>query len=206
MKDLLLHICCGPCAIHPVHVLRERSMEFTGLFFNPNIHPFLEFERRVEALEEISQALEFPVIHHPMGYGLVSWLNVVWSRHPERPDRCRACYAMRLEETANLAKDMGFKGFSTTLLYSIYQDHQAIKNIGLDLQARMDIEFIYMDFRSGWKEGKKKARQTGIYMQPYCGCIMSEAERYEKRIKRLKDRFKAGQAFSLSTKPGGVAE
>ena len=188
-EKLLLHICCGPCSIYPVEVLKRKGIDFVGLFYNPNIHPFLEFERRVEALQEISDALDFEVIYHPEGYGLKKWLKLVWSRYPERPRRCNRCYEIRLEETARIAKELNFSCFSSTLLYSIYQEHSALRKLGDDFARAHGIKFYYEDFREGWREGKERARAIGIYMQPYCGCILSEEERYEKRIRKQKERF-----------------
>ncbi len=191
MKDeLLLHICCGPCSIYPVEVLKKKGINFKGLFYNPNIHPFLEFERRVQALEEITEVLGFEVIYHPSGYGLHQWLEGVWSKCPNRPDRCHVCYKMRLEETARISKELGFTCFSSTLLYSIYQDHDAIREIGNGVARTHGLKFYYEDFRAGWKEGKDRARTIGIYTQPYCGCILSEEERYKKRIERQRKRFR----------------
>ncbi|OCC14386.1 Diacylglucosamine hydrolase like [Dissulfuribacter thermophilus] len=189
-NKILLHICCGPCAIYPVKVLREKGIQFTGFFFNPNIHPFREYEQRVQALEEIKEILNFSVVFHPKGYDFEEWLKEVTSAGLERPKRCHACYSMRLIVTALEAKRLGFKVFSTTLLYSVYQDHQAIKQISEKISEEIGIEFFYEDFREGWKEGKDEARRIGIYMQPYCGCIISEKERYQKRIDRMKKRFK----------------
>ena len=186
---ILLHACCGPCSIYPVKDLRASGIDVVALFYNPNIHPFKEFERRVQAMEEVARILGFPVIFHPEAYGLMSWLDKVLSTAKERPRRCLACYEMRLRETAKKALEMGFDGFSSTLFYSVYQDHEAIKGIADQISAELHCPFLYRDFRAGWKEGQGEARRIGVYMQPYCGCIISEEERYEKRIKRMRKRF-----------------
>ena len=189
MKALMLHICCGPCAIYPVEALRDEGWEIKGLFYNPNIHPFLEFERRVEALREISQVMGFEVRFHPQGYGLEEWLKNVWLRAKEPPQRCHLCYEIRLRETARIAREQRLKYFSTTLLYSIYQHHDYIKDLGKEIGRAFGLEFYYLDFRKGWKRGKDEARQIGIYTQPYCGCILSEKERYIKRIERMNKKL-----------------
>ena len=83
------------------------------------------------------------------------------------------------------AKEKGYDAFSTTLLVSIYQNHDAIKQIAEELAKKYNIEFVYRDFREGFREGQAKARELGLYMQKYCGCIFSEEDRYRKQIKNM---------------------
>ena len=87
--------------------------------------------------------------------------------------QCLDCYNIRLEETAKYAKENGYSGFSTTLLVSIYQDHEKIIEICNNLTTKYDIAFLYDDFRKGFRQGQDKARQIGLYRQKYCGCINS---------------------------------
>jgi hypothetical protein len=95
--------------------------------------------------------------------------------------RCVYCYSSRLEETASIAADRGFSAFSTTLLYSRFQQHEAIRDLGSALARRYGIAFHYDDFRRGWKEGIDASKALGFYRQQYCGCIYSEKERYHPR-------------------------
>ena len=92
--------------------------------------------------------------------------------------RCGYCYSSRLEATAKAAKENGFDYFSSSLLYSKYQNHDEIKNIGNELAEKYGISFYYDDFRIGWKQGNKESKDMGLYRQKYCGCIFSEKERY----------------------------
>ena len=191
---ILLHICCGPCAIYPVNVLQRLGADFEGFFYNPNIHPFLEFERRVLALEEVAKRKNFNMIWAEEGYGLQAWITQIGENLvPEK--RCPICYDLRLERAAEEAKKRGFSHFSTTLLYSKYQRHELIKEIGQEKAEKFGVKFYYYDFREGWQKGIDESRAMGIYRQPYCGCVLSEAERYSKRIERLKKRMnkKEGQ-------------
>ena len=99
--------------------------------------------------------------------------------------RCQDyCYPVRLEQTAKYAKENGYEAFSTTLLVSPYQKHEELKNIGEQIAKKYGLQFLYRDFRTGFREGQAKARELGMYMQKYCGCIFSEEERYEKQIKK----------------------
>ncbi len=185
---LLLHICCGPCALYPVEILREKGHNPVGFFFNPNIHPFTEFERRVKALEQVSEHLTLPVIWEGSGYGLHTYLRQIGD-NTRQERRCPICYRMRLERTAELAAQKGFRAFSTTLLYSRYQIHELIREMGREIASRFNLDFFYHDFREGWTKGIEASRSLNIYRQPYCGCIFSEQERYQKKAERMKQRW-----------------
>jgi predicted adenine nucleotide alpha hydrolase (AANH) superfamily ATPase len=97
---------------------------------------------------------------------------------PAKGGRCLFCYRLRLEKTALLAAREGYEAFSTTLLISPYQNHELLKQIGEDLADRNGIAFLYRDFRPFFREGQRRAREQGYYMQKYCGCVFSEEERY----------------------------
>jgi predicted adenine nucleotide alpha hydrolase (AANH) superfamily ATPase len=100
-------------------------------------------------------------------------------------DRCLACYRMRLDRAMKRAVRDGFDAVTTTLFFSIYQDHEGIRTLGEGLSREAGILFYYEDFRPGWNEGRRRSRSLGIYQQKYCGCVFSEQNRYEERIKRL---------------------
>ncbi len=172
--NVLLHICCANCAIFPVKVLREQNHEVTGYFFNHNIHPFLEFRRRLETVREYAARVELDVIYHE-DYQLEEFLAEV---APNPAMRCDYCYRSRMEAAARMAAEKGFDGFSTSLLYSRYQQHELIREFGEQLAARYDLVFVYEDYRRGWREGIDASKAMGLYRQQYCGCIYSEKERY----------------------------
>ena len=100
------------------------------------------------------------------------------------PARCRACWGMRLRKTASYAKENAFDAFTTTLLGSPYQDHDTLKNICEKVSGEMKINFYYKDFRTGFKDAHRLARDRGIYCQNYCGCVFSIMEREEIKAKR----------------------
>ncbi len=183
-KKILLHICCGPCTLYPLKVLREEGLEVTGYFFNPNIHPYQEFRRRIRALETVAEIKKLPVIWEKT-YGLRPFLRAVVFRENRR---CEICYLWRLEACVKKALEIGAEAFTTTLLYSRYQAHALLRQIGEDLAFRYGVPFLYRDFRQGWEEGQEEARKLEIYRQGYCGCIFSEQERYDKKFRRLLKR------------------
>lgn len=171
---VLLHICCAPCAIVPVGELRDEGHDVTGMFFNPNIHPFQEHQRRLETLREYADMVSLPVIW-PEEYPLEEYLQAVISLGTER---CTQCYRIRLERTAETARAGGYDAFTSTLLYSRYQRHEQIREVAAEMSSRHEVPFLYRDFREGWQEGLRKSRHMGLYRQPYCGCIFSEKERF----------------------------
>lgn len=170
----LLHICCANCAIYPVKVLRERGAELTGYFFNHNIHPYQEFRRRLDTVHQYAEQMALSLIVDDR-YALDEFLASV-AADPRQ--RCRYCYHSRLEATARYAAEHGFTAFSSSLLYSRYQQHDLIRATGENLGQRFGIEFVYEDFRAGWQAGIEVSKAMGLYRQQYCGCIYSERDRY----------------------------
>jgi len=174
-QRLLLHTCCGPCATYTVGHLRAAGYILTGYWFNPNIHPSAEHDRRRESFGRFAAAVELPVLWEP-GYALAEFLRLV-APNPERPTRCRICYRLRLACTARAAAAGGYDAFSTTLLISPYQDLDAIRQIGEEEGAAHGVRFHYENLRSGFAERSRLAREYGLYLQRYCGCVYSEWER-----------------------------
>jgi predicted adenine nucleotide alpha hydrolase (AANH) superfamily ATPase len=171
---LLLHICCAPCTIYPLKILRMDRHEIRGFFYNPNIHPYLEYKKRLDTLKTYAAQEELPFTFSEE-YPMETFLRNVAFRET---DRCRYCYYDRLAHTARIAGSEKFDGFTTTLLYSKYQHHEVIKGIGESLANEYQIRFYYHDFREGWAEGVRRSKEMGMYRQPYCGCIYSEKERF----------------------------
>ncbi len=179
---ILLHVCCGPCSIYPLRVLRDEGVNVQGYFYNPNIHPYREFKRRVGALVSFAEKKKFAV-EIDSNYGLTQYLRKVVHNEEKR---CSLCYDMRLEQVAKRAADKGLDGFTTTLLYSKYQNHGLLKKKCTELAAIYKIDFFYRDFRTGWQQGVDESIALDLYRQPYCGCIYSEQERYDKKLRKKK--------------------
>jgi epoxyqueuosine reductase len=171
---ILMHICCAPCTIYPLKILREEGAEVGGLYYNPNIHPYQEYRRRFETLEDYAGQRGLEIIREE-AYPIEEFLRRVAFRETER---CRCCYEMRLDRAARIARRDGFDAFTTTLLYSRFQKHDLIRQIGEGVSAKLGIPFLYRDFREGWSEGVRISRELGMYRQNYCGCLYSEKERF----------------------------
>jgi predicted adenine nucleotide alpha hydrolase (AANH) superfamily ATPase len=173
---VLLHVCCANCAIYPIKSIREKGLSVMGFFYRHNIHPYTECLRRQEALQSYAEQINLKVIYQE-GYDPEGFIQNVVFRESER---CNYCYHDRLRSTALLAKRGKFDYFSTTLLYSKHQKHELIRSMGESIGKSAGIEFLYQDFREGWKEGIECSKQMGLYRQQYCGCIYSEKERFYK--------------------------
>jgi epoxyqueuosine reductase len=171
---ILLHTCCGPCSIYPLRQLRGDRHEVTGFFYNNNIHPYQEYARRLEAVHQMADIESLPMLYRDE-YDLEGFLSAV-AAEPQK--RCTFCYASRLEITAAKAAEQGFEAYTTSLLYSRYQRHTEIMELGEQFGQRYGIIFYYEDFRTGWQEGIRISKEMGLYRQQYCGCIYSEKERY----------------------------
>jgi len=165
---ILLHACCAPCAVKCIESLRGEGITPDIFWYNPNIHPFTEYKSRKDALEKYVKDLGLNLIEQG-GYGLRDFLAAV-----AVDNRCAACYEMRLKAAAEYAAQNGYDGFTTTLLVSPYQKHELLRETG----ERFGSQFLYRDFRPLFREGQTAAREAGLYMQKYCGCIFSEEERY----------------------------
>lgn len=176
----LLHVCCGPCALYPLQQLEKLGHQITGYFYNPNIHPFKEFKRRQVSLEEYAKSINLK-LHVEREYGLTSFMREVVFKEDKR---CPICYEMRLLKCVQFAKNNNYEAFTTTLLYSRYQNHGTIIEICNKLEEQYDIKFIYNDYRIGWQKGIDESIALNLYRQPYCGCIYSEQERYDKKFKK----------------------
>ena len=168
---LLMHACCAPCSVYCVDTLRKEKIEPTLYWYNPNIHPYMEYKARRDTLKKYAEIENLETIFEEE-YGLDNFCKEVIN---DLNARCiNYCYPVRLRKTFEYAKQNGYDTVSTTLLYSIYQKHDYIKKICEDLSKEYGIEFLYRDFRVGFWKGHDKAKELELYMQKYCGCIFSE--------------------------------
>ena len=183
--NLLLHICCAPCSVYCIENLRADGIEPSGFWYNPNIHPYQEYKARRDTLVDYAAAIDLPLFVQEE-YGLRPFVRAVAE---DIDHRCGHCYAIRMEETARFAAEHGFTHFTTTLFVSPYQNHEAIRSCGEAAGKKWGVTFVYRDFSVGFREGQAKAREAGMYMQKYCGCVFSEEDRYAKQIKRDKEKW-----------------
>lgn len=180
-KPLLLHVCCGPCATATEQFWRSQGRSVVGFFFNPNIHPYQEFRRRLENVIALGQARQLEILVDET-YDPAAWFRLTGIMEEggdtRFPARCKGCIAMRLDQTARRAVQEGIEAFSTTLSISPWQNHDAIVQEGLAAAKRHGIEFLYRDLRHLYRDSVRQSKELGLYRQQYCGCILSEWERF----------------------------
>ena len=156
---ILVHFCCAPCAAYPVSQLRAGGMEVVGFFFNHNIHPYLEYRRRLDTVVEYArqESVDTIVVDE---YRLEEFLAAVAGKPDEK---CIYCYGSRLEKTAEAAAERGFDCFTSSLLYSRYQKHDVIRSLGEQAGKKYGVSFYYDDYRRGWQEGIRLSKEAGMY-------------------------------------------
>jgi predicted adenine nucleotide alpha hydrolase (AANH) superfamily ATPase len=171
---VLLHICCGVCAGSVVERLLKEGHNVTGYFYNPNIHPREEYERRLEVARIVANRLGIQLLEGE--YAPEHWLKEVvgLEKEPEGGQRCEVCYWFRLRETHRFALEKGFQVFTTTLTVSPHKPAAVVNRIG---EAIGGDKFLARDFKKqdGFKRANEIAKTLGVYRQHYCGCLYSMA-------------------------------
>jgi predicted adenine nucleotide alpha hydrolase (AANH) superfamily ATPase len=172
MKNVLLHICCGVCASWPIEKLRVDGYLVEGIFYNPNIHPAEEYERRLEAIKNVADTFGFKLVVGP--YDKENWFTRVkgLEGEPEGATRCLACFRMRLEYVSRKAAEWGFDYFATTLSVSPHKDTGKINEIGVSINPD---KFLAYDFKKmdGFRKAMHFSKEHNLFRQNYCGCIFS---------------------------------
>ncbi len=178
---LLLHVCCGPCMTSFDKYFKDRDIDYSAFFYNPNIHPYKEYLKRLNTLSEYAEKINIELIHE-ISFQQSKWEN----EYKDMPtaQRCTECYKQRLNGTAKKAAENGFTHFTSTLLISPYQNHDLMVEIGENVALEYGVNLYYKDFREYFREGQNIAREEGLYRQKYCGCIYSYNEsKFKEKIK-----------------------
>ncbi|MBR4231462.1 MAG: epoxyqueuosine reductase QueH [Bacilli bacterium] len=176
---ILLHSCCGPCSTECITRL-TKYFDITVLYYNPNIEPQEEYEKRKQ--EQIRFIKAFKPINKldfmDCDYDNASFERMTegLEKEPEGGKRCHKCYELRLKKTANIAKEKGYDFFGTTLTVSPYKNSQIINEIGEIVSKNVGVEFLYSDFKKedGYKKSIELSKEYSLYRQNYCGCHYSK--------------------------------
>jgi epoxyqueuosine reductase len=177
MSRILIDACCGPCSLAVLDEFPRPEYSRHFLFYNPNIHPFREYRRRLESFEWLMQ--ESSEEYTLLPYEPEEWIRAVAYREESR---CEMCYRLRLRKAADLAMEESFDSLTTTLFASPYQDHDLLALLGDSICRSRGLQFIVWDGGDYYRETLKQAREKDMYTQTYCGCLLSERERYDKRV------------------------
>ena len=186
---VLLHSCCGPCSSAVLETL-TRHFDVTLLWFNPNLYPREEFDRRFETQMELIEKMG---LTEEVGILAESWKHEDYLRRvkgledePEGGKRCTECFRLRLFECARLARQYGFDYFCTTLTVSRYKDAERINSLGEEVGKAFGVAWLPSDFkkRGGEERSRQLAAQYGLYRQNYCGCEFSLRSRTDAEEQR----------------------
>lgn len=181
---LLLHSCCAPCSSYTLEYL-SRYFDITVYYFNPNISPKQEFDKRFEEQKRLISQMPFKnsVTLVEGDYNYDDFLEIAKGLEnvPEGGERCFRCYKMRLESTARLAKEQGFDYFCTTLSISPLKNSQKINELGFGLEEKYGVKWLPSDFkkREGYKRSIELSREYSLYRQNFCGCVFSKNQQGE---------------------------
>ncbi|MGN1338108.1 MAG: epoxyqueuosine reductase QueH [Candidatus Coprovivens sp.] len=183
---LLLHSCCAPCSTHCIKTLTP-YFDITILYYNPNIEPYEEYLKRKE--EEIKFINEFPhtniidIMDCDYDNDLFIDMSKGLENEPERGARCIKCYYLRMNKTAELAKDNNYDYFATTLTLSPLKDSKKLNEIGEKLEEKFNVKYLYSDFKKkeGYKDSIELSNQYNLYRQDYCGCKFSKRDRDKQK-------------------------
>ncbi len=179
---LLLHACCGVCSASVLEQLIP-YFDITILYYNPNIYPLDEYNKRLDTLKELIQKMHLDVKLMPVNYEEEKFNQVATGLEEEKEGgtRCTKCYYLRLEKTAQLAAMHDFEFFGTTLSVSPYKNAAKLNQIGDLLAQKYQVNYLFSDFKKkdGYKRSNELARKYELYRQNYCGCKYSLNEHVE---------------------------
>ena len=182
---LLLHCCCAPCSSYVLERLNS-IFEIAVFFYNPNIYPTAEFEKRVEEqrrlVAELPHEGHIEVIRGDYDPDVFLRMCRGHEEDPEGGERCTRCFRLRLSETAKLAGMRGDDYFTTTLSISPLKDAQRLNAIGSECARTYGVPYLFSDFKkkNGYKRSCELSAQYGLYRQDYCGCIFSQRNRQDR--------------------------
>ena len=178
-KKILLHSCCAPCSSHVISFLTN-YFDITILYYNPNISPIEEYNKRKEEqirlINTINTKNKIDILDCDYDNDIYEEKIKGYESCPERGARCNICFKLRLEKTAILAKENNYDYFCSTLTVSPYKNASPINQIGYDLSQKYDIKWLYSDFKkeNGYKKSIELSKEYNLYRQDYCGCIYSK--------------------------------
>ncbi len=180
-ERLLLHSCCAPCSTHAIKLLKQ-YFDLTVFYFNPNIFPDAEYEKRLGEQKKLCALWKIPVAEGE--YVPARFYEAVKGMEKEKEGgaRCEACCALRLEETAKRAKEGGFGYFGTTLTVSPLKNAEAINRAGRALEEKYGVKYLVADLKKkdGYLDSVRTSKELGLYRQHYCGCAFSLPEEERK--------------------------
>lgn len=173
MKEILFHVCCGPCGTASLKKLSEEGYVVTGYYYNPNIQPNYEYKKRLKEARGLFKKMALPLVIER--YQPAEYFKAVKGSENNKEERCINCWRLRLEKTAQKANDLGIKNFGTTLRISPYQNQKELKKIALEVAAKYNLKFYLPELVDCFQESIELSKEANMYRQKYCGCIFSKS-------------------------------
>ena len=174
MSNLLVHCCCVHCSSYTLKYWQEIGHQVTAFWYNPNIHPYTEHQRRLEALKVLTSQENIPLVISPT-YEVERYFRAIAGHEA---NRCLICYQVRLQAVAGYARHNGYDAFTSSLLISPQQKHDKVIDVASEIERSSGIRFQYADLRKRYSESRRITKPMELYPQQYCGCLFSEWERY----------------------------
>lgn len=174
-SKLLLHVCCGPCATEVIKRLKQ-DYEVSLFFYNPNIHPKEEYDRRLDSTKKLADIEDVDLFIHDHNDQEFFDVTEGMDNEPEGGRRCEICFDMRLDMSAKFAKENGFDIFTSSISISPYKNHFLLKTLGEKIEKKYGVKFLGDDFKKnqGYEKSIILSKEYGLYRQKYCGCIYSK--------------------------------
>ena len=184
--NLLLHSCCGPCSSYVISYLKD-FFNIHLLFYNPNIQPLKEFNHRKGEQLRLLSYPEFSNVNFiESNYNPDKFFSIIkgYENEKEGNKRCEICYNLRLKKAANIAKNLNFDFFTTTITVSPYKNAEKINSIGANLEKITGKRYLLSDFKKkdGYKKSIELSKKYNLYRQNYCGCIFSKREKLKRSM------------------------
>ena len=177
-NKILLHACCAICSAHPIELLKSLGYEVVVYFYNPNIFPSSEYEKRLEAQRSLCKHFNVELIEGE--YYPETYYNYVkgYENCPEKGDRCKLCFELRLKETARKAKELNIKEFTTSIVISPHKNFSTLTQIGEAIANKENLKYLAIDFKKkdGFLKTNKISKELELYRQNYCGCEFSKPQ------------------------------
>ncbi len=171
---ILVHVCCAPDALYVLDILKK-DFDVSGYFYNPNIHPRKEYDLRLMDVRDVAKSLNVTLFEDK--YDIERWMDITkkFRNEPEKGKRCDICYAMRLEKTAQKAKELNFEVFTTVMSLSPWKKADVMNKIGKMFSRRYGVIFFEANFKKkdGFRKSVELSKRYGLYRQNYCGCEFS---------------------------------
>lgn len=174
-EKILLHSCCSICSGHPIQYLRKLGYEPISYFFNPNIYPVAEYQKRLDSQRKLCKTLNCELIVDNYDPELYNEIMKEFKDYPEGSQRCKRCFELRLLRTAQKTKELGIKHYTTSISISPHKNFNVIKEVGKSFEDYFNINFIDIDFKKqdGFMKTNLIAKSLDLYRQNYCGCNIS---------------------------------